>query len=508
MSKQLDEAGRVLSGANEGLLRQVVTMLQKLLGATGASAPKGEAKDKEAKEAATDATIAEAGQDGLSFSEIASAVQTALRAALGGGYVYIRDLFPTHVVYQAGWDSDRPIYRRTYTIAAAGAVTFGDAEVVLAQTIYVRPDVADACPYCGGDMAHPAALPHDAGAVAETDPIDEADAQELASDAVLLQEGAVSADGTARIKLIAPGWGSSGYYSEAVLKRDGAKAFPKGTKMYWDHPTATEEADRPERSLRDLAAELTSEATWADDPTHGPGLYADATVFGAYREAVSDLAPHIGTSIRALGRAEAGEAEGRRGPIVTQIATGKSVDFVTTPGAGGKVLQLFEAARSGRAAPPPASSEAAPTTPQETPIVNEQDAQALRESNAQLQQQVARLQEAIVLGQARSFAESTLAAIQLPAPTRARLVERFAASPVIANGELDRAATKTQIEEAAKAELDYLANLNLGGGQIVGMGSTTQPTAPSLEESKTKLQSALGELGLSESGAKIGASGR
>lgn len=161
-----------------------------------------------------------------------------------------------------------------------------------------------------------------------------------------LTEKALRRDGTAPVKLIAPGWGSSGYYPAEVLERDGPTLFRAGTKMYWDHPTVTEEMERPEGSLRNLAAVLVSDARWDGQGPEGPGLYADAKVFEGYQQAVNEMAPHIGVSIRASGRAAQGEAEGRRGPIIQALTAAASVDFVTEPGAGGKIVQMFEAARS------------------------------------------------------------------------------------------------------------------------------------------------------------------
>ena len=46
------------------------------------------------------------------------------------------------------------------------------------------------------------------------------------------------------IKIIQPGWGSSGYYPKDVLERDGSKVFTKGVKMYWNHQTISEEYER------------------------------------------------------------------------------------------------------------------------------------------------------------------------------------------------------------------------------------------------------------------------
>jgi hypothetical protein len=144
------------------------------------------------------------------------------------------------------------------------------------------------------------------------------------------------------IDLITPGWGSSGYYAPDVLEAAGAaRVFPSGTHMYVDHPTRSEEADRPERTVRDLAAVLTEDAHW---DTEAGALIAEATVFGTCRDALTEMADAIGVSIRAFAEIEPGEAEGRKGPIVTQLVEGVSVDFVTHAGRGGR-YEVLESAR-------------------------------------------------------------------------------------------------------------------------------------------------------------------
>ncbi|WP_242892451.1 hypothetical protein [Actinomadura litoris] len=144
-----------------------------------------------------------------------------------------------------------------------------------------------------------------------------------------------------RIKLIDRGWGSSGYYGEAVLRRAAAdRIFPAGTQMFLDHPAASEAIERPERSVRDLAAVLTAPASYQDG-----GLYAEARVFGPYQQLLTDMAEHIGVSIRACGTAEHGEVEGREGAIITGLTEGISVDFVTKAGRGGQIVEVLEAAR-------------------------------------------------------------------------------------------------------------------------------------------------------------------
>jgi hypothetical protein len=138
-------------------------------------------------------------------------------------------------------------------------------------------------------------------------------------------------------------WGSSGYYPAEVLQRDGPSVFPAGMLMYLDHPTLTETVDRPERSVRDLAARIATTPTYDTD-----GLYAEVEVFPHMQPVVDALAESIGLSIRAAGTAVQGEVDGRTGPVVTSLTEGRSVDFVTAAGAGGKLVQLLESAREHR----------------------------------------------------------------------------------------------------------------------------------------------------------------
>lgn len=136
--------------------------------------------------------------------------------------------------------------------------------------------------------------------------------------------------------------GSSGYYSAAVLQRDGAKAFPAGTHIYYDHPTESEQYERPERSVKDLAGALIEDAYYEDGPD-GKGLFARVQFFPDYVSTIEAMAEHIPVemSIRAAGTIE--ESEGGR--IVTSIAHGVSVDIVTRAGAGGRLIRMTEAAK-------------------------------------------------------------------------------------------------------------------------------------------------------------------
>lgn len=130
--------------------------------------------------------------------------------------------------------------------------------------------------------------------------------------------------------------GSSAYYPADVLERDGAKAFPKGTPMYINHPTADEKWNQPERDVTKLGGYLASEAIFESD-----GLYADAHIYSDRREWLMERAEHIGLSIVAKGEVE----ETADGPRLIALTVGQSLDLVTKAGAGGKFVEVLESAK-------------------------------------------------------------------------------------------------------------------------------------------------------------------
>lgn len=338
------------------------------------------------------------------------------------------------------------------------------------------------------------------------------EAEEIESDVVPLEEKAVDGDGNALVKIISPGWGTSGYYSPQVLERD-AGVYRAGTHMYWDHPTATEAKERPERSLRDLAGELVEDGRYITDGPTGPGVYAKAKVFGSYRGAVEELAPHIGTSHRASGVRKYGEAEGKKGHIIEKLTSAASVDFVTQPGRGGEIVQLFEAARERAALEIEWSSVDLDGLKRNRPDVvealrsemrsavygekekleeermdAEDKAKELEENIATLESEkaslesekserddeIARLKETIVLRESRDFVSGKVGESDLPDITKSRLVESISKHPVLGeDGTLDTDKYSQKIDEAIKVEKEYIAKLTgTGDGKVKGMGST------------------------------------
>lgn len=360
---------------------------------------------------------------------------------------------------------------------------------------------------------------------------------ELETEFVPLLERALDAEGNGRIKLIRSGWGSSGYYGADMLRRDGPLVFAEGTHMYWNHPTATEEAERPERDLSTMAGVFTGNAAWEEEGERGPGLYATVQVFEPYRKSVNEMADHIGVSIRAAGRARTGEADGQKGRIIEEIVQAASTDFVTKPGAGGEIVQMFEAARptasaSENIANGQAATQAdAPTdelSTQESNQMNEElqekfDALVARvdelsEANTTIttaregdQSEIARLTERLMLADGVRLVASKLPN-DLPNMTRQRLAESLVRDlPTTEAGELDTETLTSRIAEAVTSERDYLASV-LGGGQIVGMGESQSAEdvdpATVIEEANGVLQAAFLDMGLATDVAQIAVAGR
>jgi hypothetical protein len=359
--------------------------------------------------------------------------------------------------------------------------------------------------------ANPDKKPTDMPAgIKESEATESADV-ELTGDLVPLVEAKAIKDGAARVRVIAPGWGSSGWYSPQVLQ-DSAPAF-KDVPIFWDHPTTTEEATRPERSLRDLAGKLIGTPTYEANGPVGAGLYADVQIFKPFQEHLQELAPHVGMSIRASGQAKQGEAEGRKGPIIEKIVAARSVDVVTSPGAGGRILQSFqEAARGGHHIDQSESKGDIAVNEQEIQALREArtvaelEATRLREANATLLAENTRLKEANLLAEAKRFVVETLGQVKgLPELTRDRLVESLSTRPMVKDGQLDRDGFAHQINDDARREMSYLEAV-MGTGRIRGMGSVDGGN--SIQQDQTQLAESFKRLGLSDGAVKIAVAGR
>jgi hypothetical protein len=135
--------------------------------------------------------------------------------------------------------------------------------------------------------------------------------------------------------LISPGQGSSGIYSESMLKQYGPSAFPKGTHSYVDHPAHGEQ-----RSPTNLFGVLAESAHYED----GVGLVGELEVMPHWAEFAEAVGPHVGLSIFAAGTARKDE----NGNVVVESLEynlTNSVDLVSYAGRGGSLAErLYESA--------------------------------------------------------------------------------------------------------------------------------------------------------------------
>lgn len=274
-----------------------------------------------------------------------------------------------------------------------------------------------------------------------------------------LSEARAVKNGSTFLKLIQSGQGSSGYYPKEVLKRDGPKVFKTGLQMFWDHPTLQEEAERPEGSLRNLAGVLTEDAKWMDSGPAGSGLYAEAKILKGFEDAVNELAPHIGVSIRAAGMGRKGQVAGKPTTVIEELTSAASVDFVTRPGAGGQVLQLFEAARSRH------------ITVEENRM-DEQEIQRLREAAAErdrLKLDNDRLRESLLRHEAVGKAAGYLTSDdRLSARAKQRVIQIATVEIPTKDGKIDEPAFKEAVKKTADEEAAYLTEAVGSTGAVKG----------------------------------------
>lgn len=418
----------------------------------------------------------------LSHNEIHDALRSALKERHPNAWLWLADVYDDHVIYKVEPESgedDPPeptrFYKVAYVVAGDGAVTLGDSaevERVISYEPVAQPQQEGRTPRLGriipvtGDLA----------------PVREAKGP------------------SRQVLLISPGWGSSGYWPAEVLERDGPAAFPAGTHQYIDHPTESELHERPERSIKDLAATLAGDAQWLPNGPEGPGLYAETVLSETWAPLIDAVAEDIGISVSTWAESVMGEAEGKRGPVIKRIAAASeaplnSVDFVTKAGRGGKLMPLLESARRNSGSPTPGAapqhegaSVTATSVPKEADEMDEKqlqeqleaakrEASELREANEALTTENGRLRESVAVHEARTVVTEKLSAAELPEITKQRLRESLVKGASLAEDGTLAPAFAEAVEAAIADEVEYVAKLTESGKVRDQGGSFSQPDA-------------------------------
>lgn len=196
-----------------------------------------------------------------------------------------------------------------------------------------------------------------------------------------LHESKIGNDSRYKVVLIQEGLGNfkdAFYYTRDALASAASKF--EGKKIYADHPSASDEQNRPERSTRDILGHFEKvELVESEDgraelhaelviPSDSSFQWAKAMCNHAieYRRIYGDK-DFVGLSINASGDAkeadideiidsapdvcqdkllEAKEKGITTVMVVSEISDATSTDLVTEAGAGGKILQLMEESKS------------------------------------------------------------------------------------------------------------------------------------------------------------------
>lgn len=378
-------------------------------------------------------------------------------------YPYIQDVYDDYLVFSSDYSSASCV-KCSYNVSEGGIVTLGTPTAVVRKVTYIEPS----------------SVTQESGEI------------ELEGDSVALVENVDNVvenellEAKSRVvKLIAPGWGSSGYYPADVLKRDGPNVFKAGLHNFIDHPTAIEERDRPEGSLNKLASTLLEDATWKDDyKGHGPGLYSTAKVNDTFGDFLGAFSDNIGMSIRASGKVKIGEIDGKKGPIVESITAAKSVDYVTLPGAGGKVLELFESSRKN-----------VDIKESGVPIMADEKDKVIDPTIA-LQETINRLNARFVRSEATSYVGRVLLPLKVKESVKARISDTVLRDiPLNGAGDIDVTKFDAAIKAAVDNETSYLNSVGVFG-QITGFGEsgTKNPEPIKIDDAMKRLDESLAQL--------------
>lgn len=136
-------------------------------------------------------------------------------------------------------------------------------------------------------------------------------------------------DGSYPVVLLTPGQGATAFYSEEVIARDAAGAFPKGTHVYLNH-LQEGESRSPEKILGTLVEDTVIRES------DGAAVNRFKPV-SRWAPLVEDVHKIAGLSINAAGKARLGMIDGRSTRIAEAIEyhITNSVDLVSYPGRPG-----------------------------------------------------------------------------------------------------------------------------------------------------------------------------
>ena len=270
--------------------------------------------------------------------------------------------------------------------------------------------------------------------------------------------------------LAVPGQGSSGFYSEDLLKEYGPLALAPGAKAFIDHDSV--------RSPKDMIGVYPEGAHWDDELG---ALVGDLEVFPHWEEFVEAVGPHAGLSIYMMGETD------KDGNVVALLPDRMNgVDLVSYPGlvGSGLVEKLYESAQRAALATKDSDTDVQDTVESEEGITmdreelltilegfKEEIIAAMMETMMPSMEDASVEEEAVEVADMAAVAEASVEA-GIPAELRSEIYEAAkgmthtdAIALVVARkGTVD--AIRKSVSESVKAEASAPA------GRVVEAGTT------------------------------------
>lgn len=196
------------------------------------------------------------------------------------------------------------------------------------------------CPDCDGTGAVPGTKP----AVKSTEALH-----------ILTREALVKTGKQYEATIVREGPGNPedrNYYTREALQKAVHAGLFEGLQAYANHPTATEERERPERDVRQLVGHF-REARYVEQdgvgkvkarfvPVHGQGYEWVTSLIESALNGVPGR-PLIGISIDGQGEAPDQQTiDGRSYNLVREVISLSSADLVTRAGAGGEFIRQLQ----------------------------------------------------------------------------------------------------------------------------------------------------------------------
>ncbi len=306
-------------------------------------------KESQVPVTSLDPTISRVQEAGGSLDDFINRVRDAFYKQHQGdlGYsVWVVDVFPDRVVVR----TNDHYYRVELTVTDE-AVTFGDRvawqEVKLdyVPVLTSQPGQADETPAADTETA--------VASEADTEPAQTETAAAGAVEESLrldirlpFQEARKGADGLLDGVIVVEGASANKNVYTAAALASGVNIFD-GALMFADHPTAVEEAQRPERSVRDVVGRVVSPYLGQTE-SGKPALRAKFKISEAEAALKTKIEEGIlgDLSLRAFGQGKRDKATGNFVVEAFQPNPFTSVDVVTIAAAGGGIEALAGSQRT------------------------------------------------------------------------------------------------------------------------------------------------------------------